>query len=176
MQLTQPRAVAKMRSEFKFFPSLRGMLHIILFQPEIPQNTGNIGRLCAITRCRLHLIHPLGFEITDRHLKRSGMDYWYSLDIHHHDDWEAFRASGKGPERVWLFTTRSTRSFWDAEFRDNDGLLFGRETAGCPEWLHEAVGVEQAVTIPRFNPELRSLNLSTSVGIATYEALRQVTH
>jgi tRNA (cytidine/uridine-2'-O-)-methyltransferase len=150
------------------------MLHVVLFQPEIPQNTGNIGRLCAVTCSRLHLIHPLGFTITDRHLKRSGMDYWHSLDVHHHVDWESFRASPVGPERVWLFTTRSSNSFWDVSFQDNDGLLFGRETAGCPGWLHEEVGPEWSVTIPRYNQEMRSLNLSTSAGIATYEALRQL--
>lgn len=150
------------------------MLHVVLFQPEIPQNTGNIGRLCAVTRARLHLIHPLGFAITDRHLKRSGMDYWHSLDVHHHDDWERFRASPEGPRRIWLFTTRAERGFWDVAYADGDGLLFGRETAGCPDWLHREIGPEQSVTIPRLNPEMRSLNLSTSVGIGVYEALRQL--
>ncbi len=150
------------------------MLHIILFQPDIPQNTGNIGRLCAVTRTRLHLVHPLGFSISDRHLKRSGMDYWHSLDVHHHDNWEMFLASEAAPERVWLFTTKAARCYWDAAFSDGDGLLFGRETAGCPEWLHEWAGEERRLTIPQYDPELRSLNLSTSVGIAAYEALRQL--
>lgn len=150
------------------------MLHIILFEPEIPQNTGNIGRLCAITRSRLHLIHPLGFTITDRHLRRSGMDYWQSLDVHHHENWRSFKESAAGPARIWLFTTRSTRSYWDVSYRDDDGLLFGKETAGCPEWLHEEIGGNFRLTIPRYNEELRSLNLSTSAGIATYEALRQL--
>jgi tRNA (cytidine/uridine-2'-O-)-methyltransferase len=150
------------------------MLHIILFQPDIPQNTGNVGRLCAVTRSRLHLIHPLGFTITDRHLKRSGMDYWKSLDVHHHESWEAFSALKDRPRRIWLFTTAARRSFWDVEFADGDGLLFGKETAGCPQWLHDWAGDERRVTIPRFNSELRSLNLATSVGIATYEALRQI--
>ncbi|MBC2594803.1 tRNA (cytidine(34)-2'-O)-methyltransferase [Ruficoccus amylovorans] len=149
------------------------MLHIVLFQPEIPQNTGNVGRLCAITKSRLHLIHPLGFTITDRHLKRSGMDYWHSLDVHHHADWAAFRASEHAPKRLWLFTTKATRLHWDAEFRDGDGLVFGNEGHGSPEWLHADVGEEQRVTIPQYDPALRSLNLSTSVGIAAYEALRQ---
>lgn len=150
------------------------MLHIILFEPEIPQNTGNIGRLCAVAQARLHLIHPLGFTITDRHLRRSGMDYWHSLDVHHHENWEAFKKSEVGPERIWLFTTRSTRSFWDVEYRAGDGLLFGKETAGCPEWLHEEIGEDSRLTIPRYNDSLRSLNLSTSVGIAVYESLRQL--
>jgi tRNA (cytidine/uridine-2'-O-)-methyltransferase len=150
------------------------MLHIILFEPEIPQNTGNVGRLCAVSRCRLHLIHPLGFTITDRHLRRSGMDYWHSLDVHHHENWDAFKTSGSGPSRIWMFTTRSSYGFWDVQYADGDGLLFGKETAGCPAWLHDEIGIDRRLTIPRYNDELRSLNLSTSVGIATYEALRQL--
>ena len=150
------------------------MIHLILYHPEIPQNTGNIGRMCAITRCRLHLIHPLGFEISDRHLKRSGMDYWHSLDVHHHEDWERFQASPAGPSRIWLFTTKATRSYWTAAFEDGDGLLFGSESAGCPDWLHAGVGDSFRITIPQFDPSLRSLNLSTSAGIATYEAMRQL--
>ncbi len=150
------------------------MLHIVLFQPDIPQNTGNVGRLCAVTECRLHLIHPLGFAITDRNLRRAGMDYWRSLDVHEHQSWEAFLHSPEKPERLWLFTTRAQRSFWDARYVDGDGLLFGKETAGCPEWLHAFVGDERRVKVPQWNSLLRSLNLSTCVGIATYEALRQI--
>lgn len=149
------------------------MLHIILFQPEIPQNTGNIGRMCALTRSRLHLIHPLGFEITDKHLKRAGMDYWHSLDVQHHADWAAFKRSEAGPRRLWLFTTKSARSYWGANFEDGDGLVFGNEGHGAPEWLHAEFGDDRRLTIPHANPELRSLNLSTAAGIACYEALRQ---
>lgn len=150
------------------------MLHIVLFEPQIPQNTGNIGRMCAITRSRLHLIHPLGFEITDRHLKRAGMDYWHSLDVHHHENWMAFRASPAAPARLWLLTTKSARSFWEARYADGDGLLLGNEGAGCPDWLHREVGDAWRITIPHANAELRSLNLSTAAGIACYEALRQL--
>jgi len=150
------------------------MLHIVLFRPQIPQNTGNIGRLCAITDTRLHLVHPLGFKVTDRQLKRSGMDYWHSLDIINHDSWDAFEASPKKPNRLWLFTTKASQTYWDASFADGDGLLFGNEGSGCPDWLHERVGDAQRVTIPHKNNTLRSLNLATSVGIATYEALRQL--
>ncbi len=150
------------------------MLHIVLFAPQIPQNTGNIGRMCAITKSRLHLIHPLGFKITDRHLKRAGMDYWYSLDVHHHVDWKAFRASETAPKRLWLFTTKTKKSFWEAKFADGDGLVFGNEGAGCPDWVHDEVGPRWRLTIPHANSELRSLNLSTAAGIACYEALRQV--
>lgn len=148
------------------------MLHLVLFQPEIPQNTGNVGRMCALTRSRLHLIHPLGYEITDRNLKRAGMDYWKSLDVHEHADWPAFRASPLAPARLWLFTTKAERSFWDASFQDGDGLVFGNEGAGAPDWLHEELR-DWRVTIPHANPALRSLNLSTAAGIACYEALRQ---
>jgi tRNA (cytidine/uridine-2'-O-)-methyltransferase len=149
------------------------MIHIVLFQPEIPQNTGNIGRMCAVTKSRLHLIHPLGFEVTDRHLKRAGMDYWASLDVHHHADWAAFRASPQAPRRLWLFTTKAATSFWAARYTDGDGLVFGNEGAGAPEWLHAELAASR-VTIPQANPDLRSLNLSTAAGIACYEALRQI--
>jgi len=150
------------------------MLHIVLFQPQIPPNTGNVGRLCAFTRSRLHLVHPLGFEITDKHLKRSGMDYWQSLDVHEHADWQAFRESPLAPKRLWLFTTRAERTLWEARFADGDGLVFGSETAGAPQWLHDEFGIERSLTIPKYDSDLRSLNLATSAGIATYEALRQL--
>lgn len=149
------------------------MLHIILFRPEIPQNTGNIGRLCAVTKARLHLIYPLGFKITDKNLKRSGMDYWNSLDVHHHDDWGSFKRSDVAPKRIFMFTTKTTRPYWDVTFEGDDGLLFGNEGAGCPPWLHDEIGEEGKVTIPQYDTELRSLNLSTSVGIAAYEVMRQ---
>ncbi|MDB6094825.1 MAG: hypothetical protein JWM32_2387 [Verrucomicrobia bacterium] len=150
------------------------MLHLVLFQPEIAPNTGNVGRMCALTRSRLHLIHPLGFEITDKNLKRAGMDYWKSLDVHEHADWKAFRASASAPKRLWLFTTKTTQSFWDAHYADDDGLVFGNEGSGAPEWLHQEIGESQRVTIDQANPTLRSLNLSTAAGIACYEALRQL--
>ncbi len=150
------------------------MLHIVLVAPQIPQNTGNIGRMCALTRSRLHLVHPLGFVINDRNLRRAGMDYWRSLDVQEHADWTAFRASPHGPKRLWLFTTKTERSFWTVRYAEDDGLVFGNEGEGAPPWLHAAVGDEHRVTIPHANPELRSLNLSTAAGIACYEALRQV--
>ncbi len=149
------------------------MLHIVLFQPEIAPNTGSIGRMCALTSSRLHLIHPLGFEINDKNLRRAGMDYWRSLDVREHVDWQAFRASPDSPQRLWLFTTKTTQSFWRVSYEDGDGLLFGNEGSGAPEWLHEEIGIDRRVTIPHANAELRSLNLSTSVGVACYEALRQ---
>jgi len=149
------------------------MIHIVLFQPEIPQNTGNIGRMCALTRSRLHLIHPLGYTINDRNLRRAGMDYWYSLDVHEHARWEEFLSSPAVPRRLWLLTTKTSRSFWTARYEDGDGLVFGSESAGAPEWLHTELGDERRITIPHANPELRSLNLSTAAGVACYEAIRQ---
>jgi tRNA (cytidine/uridine-2'-O-)-methyltransferase len=150
------------------------MLHIVLFEPQIPQNTGNVGRLCAVTRSRLHLIHPLGFRITDRQLKRAGMDYWHALDVCHHESWEAFEASATRPRRIWLFTTKASQAFWDVRYEEEDGLLFGNEGAGCPAWLHAAPSLAGRVTIPHANAAMRSLNLSTAAGIACYEALRQL--
>ena len=151
------------------------MLHVVLFQPQIAPNTGNIGRMCALTRSRLHLIHPLGFVIDDRNLRRAGMDYWQSLDVHQHADWPTFRASALAPRRLWLFTTKTERGFWDVRFADGDGLVFGNEGAGAPDWLHEELD-DSRVTIPHANPGLRSLNLSAAAAVATYEAMRQVTH
>ena len=150
------------------------MLHLVLYQPQIAPNTGNIGRMCAVTKSRLHLIHPLGFEITDKHLKRAGMDYWYSLDVHEHADWAAFKASPAAPQRLWLFTTHSQQAFWDVHFADGDGLVMGNEEAGVPDWLHAEFGEERRLKIPHANSSLRSLNLSTAAGIAAYEALRQI--
>lgn len=151
------------------------MLHVVLFQPEIAPNTGNIGRMCALTRSRLHLIHPLGFVINDRNLRRAGMDYWRSLDVREHADWAAFKASPLAPKRLWLFTTKTDRVFWDVPFADEDGLVFGNESSGAPDWLHEELR-DGRVTIPHANATLRSLNLSTAAGVATYEAFRQLTH
>ena len=151
------------------------MLHIVLFQPEIAPNTGNIGRMCALTRSRLHLIHPLGYEINDRNLRRAGMDYWKSLDVHEHVDWKTFRASPHAPRRLWLLTTKTEQSFWDVRYADGDGLVFGSESSGAPDWMHEELSTAR-VTIPHANAELRSLNLSTAAGVACYEAMRQLTH
>lgn len=149
-------------------------LHIILFQPEIPQNTGNIGRVCAFTGARLHLIRPLGFSISDRHLKRSGMDYWQALDWHVHDSWEDFKASSLAPQSFWLLTTHASNLHWSATFQHGDGLVFGNEGHGAPQWLHDEIGDSHRIRIPAFSHSpLRSLNLASSVGITAYEALRQ---
>jgi len=123
---------------------------------------------------RLHLVYPIGFAIQDKHLRRSGMDYWHDLDVHHHDDWEAFQESPAKPDRLMLFTTNAKKTYWDVEYKDGDGLLFGNEGFGAPDWLHDSVGEENRVTIPQYNETLRSLNLSTAAGIAVYEVMRQV--
>ena len=149
------------------------MLHLILFQPEIPQNTGNIGRMCALAKCRLHLIHPIGFVIDDKRIRRSGMDYWSQLDLHHHANWEAFKASGLGPRRLFLFTAHAEKTFWDVTYEDEDGLVFGQESCGAPDWLHQEIGPDNCLKVPQNNPTLRSINLATCAGIATYEVMRQ---
>jgi tRNA (cytidine/uridine-2'-O-)-methyltransferase len=102
------------------------------------------------------------------------MDYWHSLDVHHHADWTAFRQAAGTPRRLWLLTTRGERTLWETTFEPEDGLVFGNETDGAPAWLHEEIGAAARVRIPQFNTDLRSLNLSTSAGIAVYEALRQL--
>lgn len=149
------------------------LLHIVLVKPEIPQNTGSIGRLCAFADLRLHLIHPLGFTITDTHLRRAGMDYWKKLDVRHHADWNTFRQDPEGPQKLWLLTTKGDRSLWDASFEPGDGLVFGNESSGVTEDLHREMDGRRLI-IPRFGQDLRSLNLATSVGIAAYEGLRQI--
>lgn len=149
------------------------MIHLILLRPEIPQNTGNIGRLCAYSGCRLHLIKPYGFEIDDSRLRRAGMDYWRSLDVSEYDDWESFLGSGERPERLHLFTTKAENSIWDTEFRDGDGLLFGNESAGVTPDVHRWAS-DKSVKIPQFKEGLRSLNLANAASIGCYEALRQI--
>ena len=149
------------------------MIDVILYQPEIPQNTGNIGRLCAFTSCRLHLIHPLGFKITDKNLRRAGMDYWKSLDVIEHQNWDSFLRSSRRPKNIFLLSTHANKSIWDATFQAGDGLLFGNEGGGAPAKIHQWVG-DRRLTIPKYSPDLRSLNLAVSVGISVYEAIRQI--
>jgi len=149
------------------------MIDIILFQPEIPQNTGNVGRLCAFIDARLHLIHPLGFKINDKNLRRAGMDYWKSLQVLEYENWEEFIISPQKPSRIFLLSTHATQSIWEAKFEKGDGLLFGNEGGGAPAKVHEWVHGNR-LTIPKYAKELRSLNLAVSVGISAYEAIRQI--
>lgn len=145
-------------------------LNVVLLEPEIPQNTGNISRTCAATDTALHLIRPLGFEITDKHLKRAGLDYWQYLDLTYYDGWADFVEKNNGA-CLYFFSTKARLCYTDIEYGDNVFLVFGKETAGLPEELLRA-NEEHCVRIPMFG-ELRSLNLSNSVAIAVYEALRQ---
>ena len=144
-------------------------LNIVLLEPQIPQNTGNISRTCAVTGARLHLIKPFGFEISDKHLKRAGLDYWDKLDITYYENIEDFYSKNKG--EYFYFTTKGKNVHSDVEYPDNSYLIFGREDKGIPEEILYN-NKDNCVRIPMRN-NLRSLNLSNSVAIATYEVLRQ---
>lgn len=144
--------------------------HIVLVEPEIPQNTGNIARTCAATGAILHLVKPLGFSLEDRYLKRAGLDYWDRVRLHTHDSFEDLAASFRGG-RFFCATTKADRSYTDFSFRDGDFLVFGKETAGLPAHLLERYR-DTCMRIPML-PENRSLNLSNAVAIVLYEALRQ---
>ena len=145
-------------------------INIILHEPEIPQNTGNIARTCAATGASLHIIRPMGFEIDDRKLKRAGLDYWHQLDITYYDNLEDFVS--KHPEaRIYYFSTKAPRAYTEIEYKGDVYLMFGKETRGLPEELLLA-NPETTVRIP-MRDKLRSLNLSNSVAIAVYEVLRQ---
>jgi tRNA (cytidine/uridine-2'-O-)-methyltransferase len=145
--------------------------HIILCQPEIPQNTGSIGRLCVSTDTKLHLIHPLGFDTSDYYLRRAGLDYWERLAPTHHDSWEAFREAQPGIN-LWFFTTKGDRRHTDVRWQDGDGLVFGRETRGLDPDLLEA-NPDRHVKIPMRGEFHRSLNLAQAAAVGLYEALRQ---
>lgn len=148
------------------------MLHVVLIEPEIPPNTGNIGRLCLATGAHLHLVKPLGFLIDDRTLKRAGLDYWKAVQV---KTWESFaelQAAQAPDARYHFLTTKTDRPYWRTRFDDGDFLVFGRETKGLPEPLL-AAHASEVLTIP-MTPQTRSLNLATAVGIVLYEAVRQM--
>lgn len=151
------------------FPAL---FHVVLVEPEIPNNTGNIGRTCVATGCALHLVHPLGFDVSEKACRRAGLDYWPRLDVTHHSSWSSYEAarppSGPG---TWLLTTRTGRTIYDAELRPGDSFLFGRETRGLDERLL-AAHPARCLTLP-MAPQERSLNLATAVCAVVYEGLRQ---
>lgn len=147
------------------------MLNIVLVEPEIPMNTGNIARTCAATRSRLHLVRPLGFDISDRAVKRAGLDYWPMVDLHVYDNLEDLFQKNSIQD-LWLATTKAPQAYDRAVFRDNCWLFFGKETAGLPEAFRLA-HADRCVRIP-MRPDARSLNLANSVAILTYEALRQM--
>lgn len=147
------------------------MLNIVLVEPEIPMNTGNIARTCAATGSRLHLVRPLGFDISDRAVKRAGLDYWHLVDLRVYDDLdELFQRNDI--QDLWLATTKAPQAYSQAKFRDGCWLFFGKETAGLPEDFRLA-HYERCIRLP-MRAEARSLNLSNSVAILTYEALKQL--
>lgn len=148
------------------------MLHIVLFQPEIPGNTGNIIRLCANTGARLHLIKPLGFDLDDSKLKRAGLDYHEWADLKVHDTLDDFIAAVK-PPRLFAFTTKGSHSFFEISAEENDAYVFGPETRGLPMALLDTLPAEQKLRLP-MRAESRSLNLSNSVAVVVYEAWRQM--
>lgn len=149
------------------------MFHLVLVHPEIPPNTGNIARLCAVTRTRLHLIAPLGFRMDEPLLRRAGLDYIDQAVIEVHDSWDAFAPRLEGRRLFLIETGSSARTLWNTRFEDGDYLILGCETKGLPPPLLQAHR-DRIVSIPMMNPESRSLNLSTAAGVALYEALRQV--
>ena len=146
------------------------MVDIVLVEPEIPHNTGAIARTCACTGARLHLIKPLGFEISDKWVKRCGLDYWHLVDLKIYEDLDEYFAR-RGDQGLWLLTTKAPRDYSRADLSGDVTLMFGKETAGLPQWLREKYR-DRCLRIPMVS-EARSLNLSNSAAILTYEALRQ---
>ncbi len=150
------------------------MFNLVLVHPVIPQNTGNIARLAGATNSILHLIKPMGFEITDAKVKRAGLDYWPFVTLLQHESWDDFlKVTGARAEQIYLFTKKADKLYWDIEFKDGDFLVFGAETAGLPNVLHERYDA-QRYKIYMDNPNIRSLNLSNSVSLVLYEAKRQL--
>lgn len=147
-------------------------INIVLFNPEIPQNTGNIARLCVANDLKLHLIEPLGFEITDKHLKRSGLDYWQYLNYTVYSNWQSFLDLNPNA-RLWYLSSKVKKSFWAADYRANDYLVFGPETKGLPSSLLQE-NKDFAITVPMTSNNSRSLNLASTVQTVYYEAFRQL--
>ena len=145
--------------------------NVVLVHPQIPPNTGNIVRLCAATKSVLHLIKPLGFTIDDKKLKRAGLDYWEHVEIHVHENIDRF-LENHNPERFAFLSSKVEQKYWDHKFNDGDYLIFGSETTGIPQYVMEKYK-DKFLTIPQYNEHVRCLNLSNSVSIVLYEALRQ---
>ena len=146
-------------------------MHIVLFEPEIPGNTGNIARLCAATGCHLHLVRPLGFSVEDKYLKRAGLDYWKLLDIRYYENFQDFCEKNPGA-KIWMASTKAKQFHYDVKYNDGDYIMFGKETKGLPEDMIFG-DIDHAVRIP-MRAEARSLNLSNSVAVVLYEAIRQL--
>jgi tRNA (cytidine/uridine-2'-O-)-methyltransferase len=146
-------------------------LHVVLLQPEVPANTGNIARLCGAAEIRLHLVHPLGFEVDDKHLKRAGLDYWHEVDIRHHRSFEAFlKTTEGGSSKLVTFSARASHYYTSAKIERGDYLLFGKESTGLPSQIRSRY---PCYSIPIWG-NVRSLNLSTAVGIVVYHYLREM--
>jgi tRNA (cytidine/uridine-2'-O-)-methyltransferase len=157
--------------------SNRPKFEIILLQPEIPNNTGNIGRTAAATGCRLHVVHPIGFDMDEKALRRAGLDYWKHVDCLEHDSWPACEAAISTPP--WLLTARRGRPVWDADLQHGDRLIFGRESNGVGPEFTDAFeaehGADRILSLPMVDaPGIRSLNLATAVAVVVYEGLRQL--
>ena len=148
------------------------MLHIALYEPEIPPNTGNIIRLCANTGAQLHLIHPLAFTLNDKQCRRAGLDYQEWTNVIEHQNFDDFKKTISS-QRIFACTTKATQSYTDFEYKNDDVFLFGPETRGLPQTILEELGVQQMIRIPML-PHSRSLNLSNATAIILYEALRQL--
>lgn len=146
-------------------------LNVVLLEPEIPQNTGNISRTCAATGSSLHMIKPFGFELSDKHLKRAGLDYWQYLDVHYYENFEEFLKKNENKGNFYYMSTKGKIVYSNANFQDGDYLIFGKESHGLPEPLLEK-NYDKTLRIPMLG-NLRSLNLSNSVALTVYEALRQ---
>lgn len=147
------------------------MIHVVLVAPEIPHNAGAAGRLALATDARLHLVKPLGFSLDDKQVRRAGLDYWPEVDLRVWESFDELVAAADPTARFWMLSTKATRDHWDADFRDGDYLVFGRESRGLPETMLRAAG-DRAIRIPMVDGGARSLNLSTAVAITLYEALR----
>jgi len=148
------------------------LFHIVLHEPQIPNNTGNIGRTAMATGCRLHIVHPIAFDMDEKAVRRAGLDYWNLLDVREHESWEKFLESEQ-PSRCWLLTTKSDKPIWDAELQKGDYLIFGNEQHGVPQKVHDFVGQNARITLPMV-VDARSLNLATAVCATVYEGFRQV--
>lgn len=147
-------------------------LNIVLFQPEIPQNTGNIARTCVLTNSKLHLIKPLGFDLSEKQVRRAGLDYWPYLQLEIHESYEALRE--KYPEGTFYFsTTKGNKYYNEVNFKEGDFIVFGRESSGLPDYIRED-NKEKLIRLPMLETSTRSLNLSNTVAIVAYEALRQM--
>ena len=159
-------------------PMQEPLLNLVLLHPQIPNNTGNVGRTAAVTGCRLHIVHPIAFDMSEKARRRAGLDYWHLVDCREHASWDAY-LEAEQPSRAWLYTTASSRPHWQASFGRGDHLLFGSETEGAPkpvhDWIVARFGEGSRLNLPmRPHPDARSLNLATAVACGAYEGLRQI--